>query len=112
VRREVRHILLAWSALIVLLALTCASSWWAIGAWNSVINLGIAGAKAAIVAFVFMHVGASGAVRACVGVALFVLLLIFALGGSDYATRDLHPAAWQPPPGVTPGSDHQDGTVD
>jgi cytochrome c oxidase subunit 4 len=103
VRHEPRQILLAWSALIALLALTCGSAWWAIGVWNGVINLAIAGAKAAIVALVFMHVGAMGAVRACVGVALFVLLLIFALGSGDYATRDLHPAAWQPP--------HQDETV-
>jgi len=48
-----------------------------------------------------MHLGASRAVRAYVGVALFVLLLVFALGGSDYATRDQQPAAWQPTPGKT-----------
>lgn len=110
-QRDVRRIMWAWGALIALLALTCASAWWAIGAWNGVINLAIAAAKAAVVALVFMHFGASGVVRACVGVALFVLLLIFALGGSDYATRDLHPAAWQAPAGVSPDADRHDGTA-
>jgi len=90
----------AWAALLALLALTCASSWLRIGAWNGVVNVAVAAVKAAIVALVFMRLGASGAIRACVGVALFVLLLIFGLGGSDYATRDLHPAAWQPPPAL------------
>jgi len=98
VHRDTRRIVLAWSALLLLLAATCASAWLPIGVWNGVVNLGIAALKAAIVAAVFMHLGASSAARACVGVALFVLLLIFALAGSDYATRDLHPAAWQPPP--------------
>jgi len=79
--------------------LTCASSWLSIGIWNDVINFSVAAAKVAIVAFVFMHLGKSGAIRASVSVALFVLTLIFALGGSDYATRDLHPAAWQAPVG-------------
>ena len=105
-RPDTRRILVAWGALIALLALTCASSWWALGAWNGVINLAIALAKAAIVALVFMHLGANGAIRACVGIAVFVLLLVFALGGSDYATRDLHPAPWQPPAGVVPDLAH------
>ena len=110
-RTESRRILIAWVALMALLALTCGSSWLPMGAWNGVVNLVIGLAKALIVALVFMHLAGSGAIRACVGVALFVLALIFALGGSDYATRDLHPAAWQLPAGGSPGVLHNDEAV-
>ena len=97
-RRDTCRIIWAWIALLALLALTCASSWWALGAWNGVVNLGIAALKAAVVALVFMHLRKNAVAPACVGVALFVLLLIFALGGSDYATRDLRPASWEATP--------------
>lgn len=97
-RADNRRIVWSWLALLALLALTCASSWWPMGAWNGVVNLGVAAAKAAVVAFVFMHLGMGGAVRACVSVSVFVLLLMFALAASDFMTRDPRPAAWQPPP--------------
>ena len=110
-RSESRRILFAWIALLLLLALTCGSSWLPLGAWNGAINGAIAVAKAALVALVFMHLAASAAIRACVGVALFVLALIFALGGSDYATRDRQPAEWQLPAGGSPGAGDRDGVV-
>jgi cytochrome c oxidase subunit 4 len=43
---------------------------------------------------------AHGVIRICIGVALLTLALLFAVSGSDYATREMHPAPWQPPASV------------
>lgn len=45
-----------WVALLVLLAMTCGSSYISMGPFNLVTNLGIAVAKAALVLWLFMHV--------------------------------------------------------
>jgi cytochrome c oxidase subunit 4 len=63
-----------------------------------VINLVITAIKAALVGVVFMRLGTERAlIRICIGVALFTLALLFAISGSDYATRSVYPAPWQAP---------------
>ena len=47
--------LLVWTALMGLLALTVASSFFRLHGWNSTLNLAIAASKAALVAWVFMR---------------------------------------------------------
>ena len=83
---------------MILLALTFGSAWLHLGVWNSIINLAIAVAKAALVGIVFMRLASERPlIRLCVAIALFMLFLLFAISSSDYATRTLHPAAWQTP---------------
>jgi caa(3)-type oxidase subunit IV len=83
---------------LVLLGLTFGSAYLQMGAWNSVVNLTIAAAKAALVGIFFMHLTASHEVtRIFACVALFTLALLFILSGSDYATREIYRAPWQTP---------------
>jgi cytochrome c oxidase subunit IV len=87
-----------WLALMVLLALTTASAFFPLGAWNPIINFSIAAMKALLVAAFFMHLDrASGLARVVAATAIFMLALLFALSGSDYATRNVAPAAWSAP---------------
>jgi caa(3)-type oxidase subunit IV len=80
--------LLAWAALMGLLALTLGSAYVPMGALNAAVNLGIAGLKAAIVAVVFMGLRRDDALlRLAAGAALFWLLILFALTFSDFLTR-------------------------
>ena len=101
-KREIRQSALVWIALMLLLALTTGSAFLGMGIWNSVANLGIAMIKAILVGIFFMHLKtARGVVRICIGVALLTLALLFAVSGSDYATREEYPAPWQ---AATPGA--------
>ncbi|GAB3401122.1 Caa(3)-type oxidase subunit IV [Massilia agilis] len=88
-----------WIALLALLALSAASAWLRLGAWNSVANLGIAVLKALLVALFFMRLATGGALllRVVALTALFTLALLLALSGSDYATRELFRAPWDQP---------------
>ncbi|HET7596988.1 MAG TPA: cytochrome C oxidase subunit IV family protein [Burkholderiales bacterium] len=87
-----------WIALMALLALTTASAFIPLGAWNSVINLVIAAVKALLVALFFMQLRrASGLTRLVAAVGLFMLALLFGLSGGDYLTRHPVPAAWVAP---------------
>lgn len=87
-----------WAALMVLLALTTASAFVPLGAWNAIINFVIAAMKALLVAVFFMHLNRMSAfVRVVAATAIFMLALLFALSGSDYATRNVAPAAWSAP---------------
>ena len=45
-----------WIALLILLAITCGTSYIPLGPFNFVINMAVALAKAALVVFMFMHV--------------------------------------------------------
>jgi cytochrome c oxidase subunit 4 len=97
-KREYRRCAGVWLALMLLLALTCASAFARLGAWNSVANLVIAAAKVLLVALWFMHLRTSSAViRIYAVTALFALALLFGLTATDYQTRDLHAAAYQQP---------------
>jgi cytochrome c oxidase subunit IV len=77
-----------WLALLILLAATVASAYVPLGTFNLVINLVIAGLKAALVALFFMHLARSNALlrlAACAG--LLWLAFMFALTFSDYLSR-------------------------
>lgn len=87
-----------WIALMALLALTLSSAYLRMGPWNSVVNLAIAFAKAALVATFFMHLrGSLILVRVIAGTALFTLALLFAVSSTDYATRGIYRAPVQSP---------------
>ena len=99
----VRTYVLVWVGLMALLALTAASAFVDLGAWNSVANFAIAATKVMLVAAFFMHLRrhASALVRVFAGAALFMLALLFALSGADYATRHIAPATWSSPPSAS-----------
>ena len=73
-----------WAALMVLLGLTFGSAYIPLGAFNSVVNLGIAALKAILVAVFFMELRASGQlVRLTALVGLVFILVMFALTFTD-----------------------------
>ena len=88
---------LTWLALMILLALTLASSYVPMGAWNTITNMGISCAKALLIALFFMHLRHAGALlRIAALTGLLWLTLLFGLSWTDYATRDVSPAPWTP----------------
>jgi cytochrome c oxidase subunit 4 len=59
-----------------------------LGAGNSLVNLAIAAAKAALIAAAFMHLRRSGVlVSLCVVVLLFWIGMMYGLTFNDYVTR-------------------------
>jgi cytochrome c oxidase subunit 4 len=77
-----------WAALMLLLAATTASAFVPLGAFNIVVSLCIAVAKALIVLLVFMELRASRSlVRAFAGAGFFWLLIMIVLTGADYWHR-------------------------
>ena len=97
---RVRVYAFTWVALMALLAATFALAHLNLGAWNPVVALAIAAAKAVLVALFFMHLKRSSALIVLFAlVALFALSLLFGLSGADYATRAVHPAPWVAPAG-------------
>jgi cytochrome c oxidase subunit 4 len=81
-------LVLAWFALLALLALTVTLAYVPLGTFNSVVALSIGTVKAAIVAAVFMelrHRGARTFVFA--GAGLFWLGILLWLGMMDFLTR-------------------------
>lgn len=96
-------LVLVWIALLVLLAASAGTAWLPLGHWNSVLNLGIAALKAALVLAFFMRLRASHAlVRLAAAIGATTLAILFALAGSDYATRRLDPAPVQAPRQLAP----------
>lgn len=86
---------LTWIGLMVLLALTLASSYLPMGPWNTAINMGVSCAKALLIALFFMHLRHAGALLRIAALAGFLwLALLFGLSWSDYATRSISPAPW------------------
>jgi cytochrome c oxidase subunit IV len=80
-----RHLVLAWAALMLLLALTVAASFALTGAASLVTALGIAGIKAALILWVFMHLSEDDGLLRVIAVAAFAWLgILFALGGLAY----------------------------
>lgn len=72
----------------LLLAATIGVSFLHLGAFNPILNFGIAATKAALIAWFFMHLrAATGVVRLFAGAALFWLLIMFGLGLSDWIAR-------------------------
>ncbi len=100
-RHSLRRSVLVWVALMVLLLLTFGSAWLKLGPWNNVINLGIAAAKALLVAIFFMHLRRGSALlRIVAAIALLMLALLFGISHADYATRVMQRVPWQTPPAV------------
>jgi cytochrome c oxidase subunit IV len=87
--------LFAWLALMGLLCATAASSFIALGEWNTIINFAISCGKALVVALVYMELGRSSLrPRLAAAIALFTLALLFGLSWTDFATRDPGDAPW------------------
>jgi cytochrome c oxidase subunit 4 len=79
-----------WIALLVLLALTTASSFVHLDGLNLTANLGIAAAKAVLVALVFMHLRhGAPMVRIAAVAGLFWLGLLASLSLVDFVSRGL-----------------------
>jgi cytochrome c oxidase subunit IV len=86
---------LTWVGLMLLLALTLASSYVPLGTWNTVINTAVSCAKGLLIALFFMDLARAGALlRLAAIVGLLWLGLLFGLSSADYATRDVSPAPW------------------
>lgn len=95
--------LAVWLALMLLLAATAGSAFIPMGIWNGIANLAIAAVKALLVALFFMHLKEAGAlVRLMAVIALFMLVLLFALSSTDYLTRSVYPSPWQDPHSLPP----------
>ena len=89
---------LTWAALMILLALTCASSYVEMGPWNTAVNTGISIAKALLIAVFFMHLRNAGALlRIAAFTGLVFLAILFGLSGTDFATRSISHAPWVSP---------------
>ena len=86
---------LTWLALMVLLALTAASSYIPMGPWNTVANMAISCAKGVLIALFFMHLREAAALlRIAAVTGLLWLALLFGLSWTDLATRPDAPAPW------------------
>jgi caa(3)-type oxidase subunit IV len=96
--RHVRQLLVAWGALIALMLASFGSAYLPLGWGNVAASFGIATLKSAIVVALFMRLArASAAVRVVAAVGLAMWLILATLSGVDYATRIVHPAAYQQP---------------
>jgi cytochrome c oxidase subunit 4 len=92
---EVRTYLVVWVGLLTLLTLTLGSAYVPMGTLNTVANLGIAVAKAALVMLFYMHLRQSSGLTRLFAVAGFVWLgLLIGLTLTDVLTRAVPPAPW------------------
>jgi len=83
-----RHYVWTWLALLLLLALTAASAWVPMGAFNLAVNLAIALGKALLVAFMYMHVRrGTPMIRVFALAGLLWLALLATLSLTDFAVR-------------------------
>ena len=90
--KAVRAILWSWAALLALLALTIGASFAPLGAALPFVSYGIALAKTAIVAWIFMELRArDGMQRVALAVGFVWALFLFVLLLADNLTR-----AWSP----------------
>jgi cytochrome c oxidase subunit 4 len=97
-RSPIMTCFITWVALMAFLALTFGSSYLPMGEWNTAINMAISGAKAALIAAVFMHLRHAGTLLRVAAVAgLLWLALLFGISSTDYATRQVSPAPWSSP---------------
>ncbi len=84
----VRTAVTAWVALLVLLAITAASSRFDLGWANLAINLVVAAAKAAVILAWFMHLkGGALLTRLVAAAMIFWLAILYGLVVVEYATR-------------------------
>ena len=83
-----RRLLLAWVGSMALLGLQFGLAWLKLGPAHLYFALGTAVAMATIVAWIFMELArAPHLARIFAYGGLFWVMVMFALGGSDYATR-------------------------
>ena len=80
--------LAVWAVLLVLLAISAASAFAPLGAFNAAINLGFAAVMIALLAVVLMNLRWSSAlVRLVAASGLFWLVFMFVLTFTDYLSR-------------------------
>jgi cytochrome c oxidase subunit IV len=85
---ERRAFLVVDAALMALLAATYGVSYLHLGVFNAILNIGIAVVMVGLVAWFYMHLrAATGMVRLFAGAALLWLIILFALGLSDWIAR-------------------------
>lgn len=78
-----------FSALLVLLVVTVAVARVDLGAWNPVVALAVAAAKAILIVLYFMHVRYAGPLTQVAAASGFLwLALLLGLTYSDFGTRD------------------------
>jgi cytochrome c oxidase subunit IV len=81
-----------WLALLLLLGMSVASAYLAIGPMHAVANFGIAATQAVIVFVLFMKLRGKPSLKWLFAAAgFFWLLFLFGLGSIDYATRSGFP---------------------
>lgn len=79
---------LIWLALLLLLALTVGSAFLPLGIGNTIVNMAIAGMKAALVVVFFMELSRSSTlIRIAAAAGAFWLSFLFVLSAGDYLTR-------------------------
>lgn len=110
---ELKRHSLTWGALMLLLALTIAASYLPIGGWHQVVSLTIAGAKAALILWIFMGLRSEGTLVRLMASTVGVLLLILTIMlSADYhlrpmtTVRDAYPP--QPASSGEIGSQHDE----
>jgi len=97
-RRHIRHLALAWIALIALMLTSLGSAYLPLGIGNALAGFAIAIVKSAIVVALFMGLARAGALlRIVAAVALATFCILLVLGGLEQATRPEQPAAFQQP---------------
>jgi cytochrome c oxidase subunit 4 len=90
-----RSYMLTYLALLALTAATTGIAFIDLGPFNTVMAVGIAGAKALLIALFFMHLIASPALTRVIAIgALIWLMILLSLTLGDYFTR-----GWVPVPG-------------
>jgi cytochrome c oxidase subunit 4 len=87
---DLKRLSLTWLVLMALLAATIGASYLPIGAWRQVINLVIAGAKAAFILWIFMKLRVEAMLVRLAFTASGVLLLVLAtMLTADYHLRPI-----------------------
>jgi cytochrome c oxidase subunit 4 len=91
-----RAIIFCWLGLMALLAVTVSVAYLPLGAFNTVVALGIAAAKALLIAAIFMELRERhGLMLAFAGAGFFWLAILLWLAMADYVTRPNFPPANQ-----------------
>jgi cytochrome c oxidase subunit 4 len=91
-RRPSRIIVMSWLGLLALLAITVTAAYLPLGTANTVVAMGIAAAKAAIVATIFMELRERNSLAITfAGAGFFWLGIMLWLALADYVTRPNFP---------------------
>lgn len=86
--RTLRHLILSWAALLVLLGISAGAAYLPLGVGHEFLPVCIAVAQALIIALVFMNLRGRLTVRTIFAAAgFYMLLILLGLITTDYATR-------------------------